>query len=69
MKKLSFITLVLAAVSILQGCEKPAVEEKQVVQPSVSMLLLWLKPLRSLLFLLWLQRQTSRACLFEFRVR
>ncbi len=33
MKKLSFITLVLAAVSILQGCEKPAVEEKQVVQP------------------------------------
>ncbi|RWX55407.1 efflux RND transporter periplasmic adaptor subunit [Photobacterium chitinilyticum] len=33
MKKLSFITLVLAAVSILQGCEKPAVEERQVVQP------------------------------------
>jgi len=33
MKKLSFITLVLAAGSILQGCEKPAVEERQVVQP------------------------------------
>jgi len=33
MKKLSFITLVLVAVSILQGCEKPAVEERQVVQP------------------------------------
>lgn len=33
MKKLSLITLALGAVFTLQGCEKPVVEERQVVQP------------------------------------
>ncbi|MGF1729820.1 efflux RND transporter periplasmic adaptor subunit [Photobacterium kasasachensis] len=33
MKKLSLISLALGAVFTLQGCEKPVVEERQIVQP------------------------------------